>query len=379
MSNKDALHTACKRLILKHNIFLLLLLIFVIIIMFLGISIYTFYVESINKIIDYDIDYRRISIIMPQNQIELMENIPHIEAYYSTKYMGYYYVDDISLFKEKNHTGEISLEPVITSKDLLTSKNLELSPETSGYAVCPKEFYPSSETETGEVNYLRMLKGSDFLSKTFMVDGINFEVTDTYDSNLNVRNKNTCFISFKDYKTLMDKRRPEEIEGFVLQIDDAKNVEEVVNYLKENNIKYNRTLTLTYDEINPIKAISLGVTVISLVVALIVSMVIILKKNNYNEKYYLLLKSLGYMDSDIKKISMFELVMVFFISLIIGFILFYITLLVIKYGFLSVNLYSTAGFQVEYLLNIIVSLILLLSLILINNKNISKRLKKIEE
>ena len=85
------------------------------------------------------------------------------------------------------------------------------------------------------------------------------------------------------------------------------------------------------------------------------------------------------MDSDIKKISMFELVMVFFISLIIGFILFYITLLVIKYGFLSVNLYSTAGFQVEYLLNIIVSLILLLSLILINNKNISKRLKKIEE
>lgn len=383
MSNKDALYIAHKRLTLKHNIFLLLLLIFVIIIMFLGISVYTFYVKSINRIINYDVDYRRISIIdtsiSQKVDVKLINNIPYIVAYYSTKYMGDYYVDEIFLFKEKNHPGEISLEPVITNKDLLTTKGLKLDPKASGYAVCPQEFYPSSEVETGEVNYLRMLKGRDFLGKTFMVDNLTFEVIDTYDSNINIRNKNTCFISFKDYQTLTDRRRPDETEGFILQIDDIQNVETVINYLNEHNVKYEPIFTLLYDEINSIKVISLGVTVISLVVALVVSMMIIFKKNNYNEKYYLLLKSLGYMDSDIKKISMFELVMIFFLSLIIGFILFYIALLVIKYGFLSANLYSTTGFQVEYLLNIIVSLILLLSLILINNKNITKHLKARDE
>jgi len=382
MINKDIFNIVRKRLKLIYNIFLSVFLIFIFVIIFLALTIFNFYTKTFNDIMNNDIDYRRYEVrnvgdrVNEKIDYEYLKKISHIEAIYINS--GLEPFDNVSLFKEKGHSGGINLKSIITSNDIVTTNKVELNPNESGYAICPEKMYPTSGL-LDKVDYFKILDGKDFIGKYFSVLGKNFKIIDTYNSDTYYREKDTCLISLKDFNEIREKKdNNNHYDGswVNIQIDDYKNVNSVLEILHNDGFSTHGMVTIVYDEINSIKTITMLVFVITFILTIVIARIIIIKKNKANRNYYMLLKNLGYKNKLIKKLSSLELLFVLILSMIIGFIIYYILKIVMTYIIMPEIIMMYSGFDIPYLLFFISILILGLYFILVNGNNLNKYLEE---
>lgn len=373
MNLSEAYKLARSRFKQKYNVFLGIFLTIALIILFSLLTIYFFYTKTVSNILYINKDFRRFIVYVNIENLEFLKDNEYIEAIYSSKYMGDYYVPNIKMFQKNNHDGTIYLEPIITDNDIMTNNGNKIKPNDTGKMICPQKLYPSTGSYLEQVDYFKLLNGEDYIGKKLMVDNINFEVIDTYDTDYYYKGKNVCYISFDDFKKL---KSYESENGFsVIQIRKFEEVNTILKLLDEKDYHYFPQSVIDYEEINPIKNTTFLFLILLSSIIVFVLGIILNKKGNEIKRFSLLLKTLGYKNKDIIKVATIELFCIVIISLMLSFILFLVILFITKYFLLTEYLLLSSSFKIPFLLVIVSVIGIVLYLLTLNFVITYKNLK----
>lgn len=338
------------------------------------LSLLTFKNSLINYIDNFiikNIGFRTISV-SPRDDVEDfgysdLISINHVQDVHSANYDT---ASVESTFKSDELDGYIDL--VYANYSILPSNVVgeKFDADDTGFAICPIDFLPSSEAFNLLVDEKKFLSGYELLNTSFQInyysylfDGKRliendkyikeFKIVGIYDAKKVMNPSNTCYISKKDMeeiKSITTVNNENTIYGFMVVVDNIKNVELVLNDLEKKGFsRVNIRSQIDYDIIN--KILFACNIVVSVIMASIVIIII-----NYTKKKYFndiksigLLMTMGYSNNIIVFIYLLEIVYSSIFSYLIGLFLFLIIYNLIKFYFLKGLIYS--GFEILLHLN----------------------------
>lgn len=338
------------------------------------LSLLTFKNSLINYIDNFiikNIGFRTISV-SPRDDVEDfgysdLISINHVQDVHSANYDT---ASVESTFKSDELDGYIDL--VYANYSILPTNVVgeKFDADDTGFAICPIDFLPSSEAFNLLVDEKKILSGYELLNTSFQInyysylfDGKRliendkyikeFKIVGIYDAKKVMNPSNTCYISKKDMeeiKSITTVNNENTIYGFMVVVDNIKNVELVLNVLEKKGFsRVNIRSQIDYDIIN--KILFACNIVVSVIMASIVIIII-----NYTKKKYFndiksigLLMTMGYSNNIIVFIYLLEIVYSSIFSYLIGLFLFLIIYNLIKFYFLKGLIYS--GFEILLHLN----------------------------
>lgn len=354
----------------KNAFYVIILSLFTVVLL----SLLTFKNSLINYIDNFiikNIGFRTISV-SPRDDVEDfgysdLISINHVQDVHSANYDT---ASVESTFKSDELDGYIDL--VYANYSILPSNVVgeKFDADDTGFAICPIDFLPSSEAFNLLVDEKKFLSGYELLNTSFQInyysylfDGKRliendkyikeFKIVGIYDAKKVMNPSNTCYISKKDMeeiKSITTVNNENTIYGFMVIVDNIKNVELVLNDLeKKGFLRVNIRSQIDYDIIN--KILFACNIVVSVIMASIVIIII-----NYTKKKYFndiksigLLMTMGYSNNIIVFIYLLEIVYSSIFSYLIGLFLFLIIYNLIKFYFLKGLIYS--GFEILLHLN----------------------------
>ena len=354
----------------KNAFYVIVLSLFTVVLL----SLLTFKNSLINYIDNFiikNIGFRTISV-SPRDDVEDfgysdLISINHVQDVHSANYDT---ASVESTFKSDELDGYIDL--VYANYSILPTNVVgeKFDADDTGFAICPIDFLPSSEAFNLLVDEKNFLSGYELLNTSFQInyysylfDGKRliendkyikeFKIVGIYDANKVMNPSNTCYISKKDMeeiKSITTVNNENTIYGFMVVVDNIKNVELVLNDLEKKGFsRVNIRSQIDYDIIN--KILFACNIVVSVIMASIVIIII-----NYTKKKYFndiksigLLMTMGYSNNIIVFIYLLEIVYSSIFSYLIGLFLFLIIYNLIKFYFLKGLIYS--GFEILLHLN----------------------------
>lgn len=355
----------------KNAFYVIILSLFTVVLL----SLLTFKNSLINYIDNFiikNIGFRTISV-SPRDDVEDfgysdLISINHVQDVHSANYDT---ASVESTFKSDELDGYIDL--VYANYSILPTNVVgeKFDADDTGFAICPIDFLPSSEAFNLLVDEKKILSGYELLNTSFQInyysylfDGKRliendkyikeFKIVGIYDAKKVMNPSNTCYISKKDMeeiKSITTVNNENTIYGFMVIVDNIKNVELVLNDLEKKGFsRVNIRSQIDYDIIN--KILFACNIVVSVIMASIVIIII-----NYTKKKYFndiksigLLMTMGYSNNIIVFIYLLEIVYSSIFSYLIGLFLFLIIYNLIKFYFLKGLIYS--GFEILLHLNI---------------------------
>lgn len=355
----------------KNAFYVIVLSLFTVVLL----SLLTFKNSLINYIDNFiikNIGFRTISV-SPRDDVEDfgysdLISINHVQDVHSANYDT---ASVESTFKSDELDGYIDL--VYANYSILPTNVVgeKFDADDTGFAICPIDFLPSSEAFNLLVDEKKFLSGYELLNTSFQInyysylfDGKRliendkyikeFKIVGIYDAKKVMNPSNTCYISKKDMeeiKSITTVNNENTIYGFMVVVDNIKNVELVLNDLEKKGFsRVNIRSQIDYDIIN--KILFACNIVVSVIMASIVIIII-----NYTKKKYFndiksigLLMTMGYSNNIIVFIYLLEIVYSSIFSYLIGLFLFLIIYNLIKFYFLKGLIYS--GFEILLHLNI---------------------------
>lgn len=354
----------------KNAFYVIVLSLFTVVLL----SLLTFKNSLINYIDNFiikNIGFRTISV-SPREDVEDfgysdLISINHVQDVHSANYDT---ASVESTFKSDELDGYIDL--VYANYSILPTNVVgeKFDADDTGFAICPIDFLPSSEAFNLLVDEKKFLSGYELLNTSFQInyysylfDGKRliendkyikeFKIVGIYDAKKVMNPSNTCYISKKDMeeiKSITTVNNENTIYGFMVVVDNIKNVELVLNDLEKKGFsRVNIRSQIDYDIIN--KILFACNIVVSVIMASIVIIII-----NYTKKKYFndiksigLLMTMGYSNNIIVFIYLLEIVYSSIFSYLIGLFLFLIIYNLIKFYFLKGLIYS--GFEILLHLN----------------------------
>ena len=354
----------------KNAFYVIILSLFTVVLL----SLLTFKNSLINYIDNFiikNIGFRTISV-SPRDDVEDLGysdliSINHVQDVHSANYDT---ASVESTFKSDELDGYIDL--VYANYSILPTNVVgeKFDADDTGFAICPIDFLPSSEAFNLLVDEKKFLSGYELLNTSFQInyysylfDGKRliendkyikeFKIVGIYDAKKVMNPSNTCYISKKDMeeiKSITTVNNENTIYGFMVIVDNIKNVELVLNDLEKKGFsRVNIRSQIDYDIIN--KILFACNIVVSVIMASIVIIII-----NYTKKKYFndiksigLLMTMGYSNNIIVFIYLLEIVYSSIFSYLIGLFLFLIIYNLIKFYFLKGLIYS--GFEILLHLN----------------------------
>ena len=354
----------------KNAFYVIVLSLFTVVLL----SLLTFKNSLINYIDNFiikNIGFRTISV-SPRDDVEDfgysdLISINHVQDVHSATYDT---ASVESTFKSDELDGYIDL--VYANYSILPTNVVgeKFDADDTGFAICPIDFLPSSEAFNLLVDEKKFLSGYELLNTSFQInyysylfDGKRliendkyikeFKIVGIYDAKKVMNPSNTCYISKKDMeeiKSITTVNNENTIYGFMVIVDNIKNVELVLNDLEKKGFsRVNIRSQIDYDIIN--KILFACNIVVSVIMASIVIIII-----NYTKKKYFndiksigLLMTMGYSNNIIVFIYLLEIVYSSIFSYLIGLFLFLIIYNLIKFYFLKGLIYS--GFEILLHLN----------------------------
>ena len=354
----------------KNAFYVIVLSLFTVVLL----SLLTFKNSLINYIDNFiikNIGFRTISV-SPRDDVEDfgysdLISINHVQDVHSANYDT---ASVESTFKSDELDGYIDL--VYANYSILPSNVVgeKFDADDTGFAICPIDFLPSSEAFNLLVDEKKFLSGYELLNTSFQInyysylfDGKRliendkyikeFKIVGIYDAKKVMNPSNTCYISKKDMeeiKSITTVNNENTIYGFMVVVDNIKNVELVLNDLEKKGFsRVNIRSQIDYDIIN--KILFACNIVVSVIMASIVIIII-----NYTKKKYFndiksigLLMTMGYSNNIIVFIYLLEIVYSSIFSYLIGLFLFLIIYNLIKFYFFKGLIYS--GFEILLHLN----------------------------
>ncbi len=419
MKGNSLREISLKHLTRKENIIYGLIIGILILILYVLLTIINFAINFRVDTYKYNIQSRIILLNgkamdgitdKSKEELDAISTFPHVslnisELYYNPSYQE---IPELSINDLK---ANIQVKAIFDDNTIKIVNGI--APKNDNEIVIPVKFYPYGEDN---IDKNKIINGKELIGKTitlhsekgyFSIDPsdkeksrqwyknrkeIIFKIVGTYNSELGMFERNTCFVSKKALVNLKDDYGGSDatvvaggsstytpIEyGRMIVVDKYKNVKLVSDYLT-NNDYYNDT-AMSFDEVEygMILLIPLFISIIILIITLLLLKNFINKKIKNNQNYLGLLKVFGYNDKDTKNILLFENIFVVFGSILIAFIL-YITLFLITSNISSIFAYTdyfSVTIRKPYIYIITTTFIFIIYICLINNKVCDKFLNK---
>ena len=406
-----------KHLLRKENIIYGLVIAFLVLILYILLTIINFVICYRLDTYKYNMSSRIILLsgmdvnattYKTDEELDNISSFPHVyqnisEVYYNPSYQ------QVKEFDQGTLKGNIQVRAVIDNN---TIKIINGSlPKNSNEIVVPVKFYPYGQDE---IEKDKIIIGKTQIGKTinlysekgyFSIDPndkenskkwynnrkkIEFTIVGTYDSELGMFERNTCFVSMEALKELKDDYGGSNATvvaggdstytprnyGRMVIVDKYKNVKKVSDYLTEKGYDNNVAMSFDNSEYYIILLIPLIVSIIILVILFILIKSFINKKFKNNHKYLGMLKTFGYNNKEINSIMMFENFCILIISIIIAIILYSLLFAIMHYfGFIFdyIDYYSVI-IKKPYVYMLISTMIFVLFVYRINNKLCNKYL-----
>lgn len=370
----------------KHNVYYIISFTFFILFILLILNFKSNYTNYITTTITENIGARTIVISSPSSkenlEYEQIENIDHIEYVYSSKY------DTASVessFANDNFDGEIELR---LGNEYTLPQNImgnTLDSKDTGVAICPVEFYPSSDASELIVDNSLTVDGNEMLNEKFKVyytsykfeeDNIvpdeyyekTFKIIGLYNSSEVGNTNNVCYISntdLTDIKDIVLSINEGVIYGYFAIVDESQNVSQVISDLNELGYEAEQRLLLDTEVFNNISLIC-NILIAIMIISIILVLVFYIKKKSIQDtKNIGVLRSIGYNKKTVYILYTLEIFIINILTLLFSIILFYILYILIL-QFL-IKPYLNIIFEIKlynYNILLVVGLTLILSLIL---------------
>ncbi|MDD2495131.1 MAG: ABC transporter permease [Tissierellia bacterium] len=377
----------------KKKKFLILIFVFCTIISLLILSFRSNFFTYINNSITKSIGFRTLVVgaefEMKNNGLDKLKTIEHVVDVYDSQ-IGFISLE--SSFKNDHFDGYITF--LYGGKYSLPQNIVgsSLNENDQGVAICPINFYPSDSINNMQLDQTKILDGHQLLNDTFDVTYYShkyegqkivkdktftkkIKIIGLYNNNEVMTLNNECYISPTDLnemisvseiKTNTDIPDGEykEAFGFMVIVDNLKNVERVSSALKEAGF-------VSVDLQNHIDSNLLNIIMVSsnITVGLVLFTVLMMnasyiKKKVQNEAIVIgILRAGGYQKNNINWLYLIELFFTNLISYLLGLSIFMIIYLISKNTILKPLHYLGVGINISikdlllsFLLIVIVSM-----------------------
>lgn len=387
----------------RKNIYYILTLVFATILIISSIAVSSYIDDFISKSINNNVGFRTLNVLPNYDYddygIKILENNEHILESFNSIYSG---ITLESSFKNESLNGNITILYGSENNEPDVIMGRKIMNDDTGVAICPKNFYPDDEIDDLKINENLIIKDNELLNKKFILtyesstysNGFfktekeykkEFKIIGLYDNTKNLDMNNNCYISKNDMKSIIDviysKWDDSSIHSTYSIIDDIKNVDKVIKELKTYGFSSSPKLSIDYEFFNKIQLFAKVIFVIVLIFVLVLS-ILFLHKKIINELTDIgLLKTVGFSKLNIIFIYLFEITMICFISLIIGFIIFNFVYVLLSnnifnsFKYIGIDLNNKISFYIKTSLIItIIPIIACLIIILINYRKDASKL-----
>ena len=414
MKGNSLSEISLKHLIRKENIIYGLIITFLVLILFIALT-------AINFIINYRIDTYKYNIMSriilvsgnsnkTKEELDMITNFDNVELNISELYYNpsYQFVSELDNGDLK---GYIQVNAIL-GNDTIKIIDGRL-PKNENEIVVPVEFYPHGENN---IDKNKIINGEKIIGESITLysekgyfyinpndkentknwynnrEKIEFEIVGTYNSELGMYQRNTCFTTKEAIQNLKAEHvsssgnelpdgtveyTPNEY-GRMIVVDKFTNVEKVSDFLTKKNYENHIAMSIDELEYGALILIPLVISIIILIITFILIKSFVNKKIRNNKEYLGLLKILGFDNKKIKNIILYENLLVIFISIILALILYVILFAIISdmSSILARIDYFSITIRKPYLYILITSIIFSLYVYVNNNKQSNKYLSK---
>lgn len=401
MTIKDLLYITSKKLFEKRNIMLMLILIVLLFIIYGCITV-SFFIQDFKKsAFENNGLYRELLVSNEEDNYESLKSLEHIEYYINTKFSQTLY-NEVPDFDSDITKGEVAIKTLIDPKDINIVDGTNINNITD--MVCPKNFYPYSESmedENTKIYYSKYLDGSSYIGKNITVnphfveeyekekEPINFKIVGVYETKKNTGTIQTCYVSKDAFDKIYGNiqgivtyekngeliRKPDYFTGVIVRVDKYKNLGVVAQELTKQGFIVSNKITLDTELLDMILSIPFFILIIIIIIALNIIYNFLKKKAKYRSNYLGILKFSGYTNKDILKINLFENSMLLYISIIISFTFYLIAFNIINKYYIYEFIYNNYYLSIPAIYLIIIFVILNILVVLINIKITNSSLK----
>ena len=372
----------------KNNIIFIFVLTILVTIIFGCSVVMNFSLDVKKTTIEEDIGFRVISTNMDENKLSKLE---HVDYFINERFSG-----DINFnvqeFNTSLNQGNVSLYPLLPliKIEIVKGRNIINDNEV----ICPEKFYPYSY-DNGIDNSL-YLSSDEIIGKMFKIESLNedregdiseLKIVGTYKNKPFVE-ANTCYVNMdtysnnkSKYSTVVTTSGPDgtvikynEYKSNIVFVDSYKNVKDVAEYI-ENSGYYADYGYLDEWIFQYLFYIPLFICLIVLIVSLNIIYSFIIKKNNYRNYYYGILKSVGYQNSHIIKTEILENITITFVSCFFSLILIFPLSFFAMKKFMSEFIYYNYYLYVPIPYLILIIILILVLLLFMTKYRLNKILK----
>lgn len=394
-----------RKILQKRNIVMMIILMFLLLISFFGLTITWTIFNYKNNLINKNYEYRTLTINQNEDNINddilkvsLIENVAFVG---STKYLNGSIVK-VKDFDVDDLKGSIQIFPLISGRNIKSSYDENTLEE--GKIICPKKFYPhslalSSDADNFDMGivYSKVLNGSDYIGKKVDIksesgeQNYQFEIVGTYNQNESLNSINTCLVSIKDYDKLaspysgigygVDNEGNEivdyyEYEGLMVLVDKLDNISKVKSKLIELGYNVENYFVLDNQSIFIYIYIPLLICLIVLIVCINIIYNFIVKKTKEKLKVYGIQSVVGFDNKLILNLDIWENIIVYGISFILSFVIYYIVLQILVRTLLDEFVYNSISIDVPVMLISVYFGVLLLFIVFVNRRLVTNILKR---
>lgn len=336
------------------NIFIISILLFVAIVL-------SSYLKSMNNYIEEDIFksvyYKMITINLEDDKYNLNDAKEKIKKIDHVINVTNSYSHSNILFSEELKSSKLSGDVEILSANNRTIpkiiKGKNFPDNDAYYMICPVNFYPTDSIDdikkmTSYDKYDISKKLNNKIIFKYMSNNekqsynIEYNLVGLYENSKNNFDENICYVNEKSLIDIAINQYSDDIDidtginnitlqtDLYVEIDDYKNVSDVIQKLRSNGYSVERVATISENYFNGIKK-NVSRMIYVLIILLIIMIFIVMKKNNNDNKdNYKLLYYLGYTKRRIITISIISNIINCAISLIIFIILNFLLYLLFK-------------------------------------------------
>ena len=394
-----------RKILQKRNIVMMIILMFLLLISFFGLTITWTIFNYKNNLINKNYEYRTLTINQKEDNINddisKVSSIENVAFVGSTKYLNGSIVK-VKDFDTDDLRGSIQIFPLISGRNIKSSYDENTLEE--GKIICPKKFYPhslalSSDADNFDMGivYSKVLNGSDYIGKKVDIksesgeQNYQFEIVGTYNQNESLNSINTCLVNIKDYDKLaspysgigygVDNEGDEivdyyEYEGLMVLVDKLDNLSKVKSKLIELGYNVENYFVLDNQSIFIYIYIPLLICLIVLIVCINIIYNFIVKKTKEKLKVYGIQSVVGFDNKLILNLDIWENIIVYGISFILSFVIYYIVLQILVRTLLDEFVYNSISIDVPVMLISVYFGVLLLFIVFVNRRLVTNILKR---
>lgn len=394
-----------RKILQKRNIVMMIILMFLLLISFFGLTITWTIFNYKNNLINKNYEYRTLTINQNEDNINddisKVSSIENVAFVGSTKYLNGSIVK-VKDFDTDDLRGSIQIFPLISGRNIKSSYDENTLEE--GKIICPKKFYPhslalSSDADNFDMGivYSKVLNGSDYIGKKVDIksesgeQNYQFEIVGTYNQNESLNSINTCLVNIKDYDKLaspysgigygVDNEGNEivdyyEYEGLMVLVDKLDNISKVKSKLIELGYNVENYFVLDNQSIFIYIYIPLLICLIVLIVCISIIYNFIVKKTKEKLKVYGIQSVVGFDNKLILNLDIWENIIVYGISFILSFVIYYIVLQILVRTLLDEFVYNSISIDVPVMLISVYFGVLLLFIVFVNRRLVTNILKR---